>query len=167
MSDQVISIISQDDLAKYFGVTHENKTPAEKEISSAKDKEKSSLIYALVAKATAIQKLNVNTCASAGETVDDFDSILKNLCEWVGDKPKLHDRYLILWSWRQNILGFSGISLLAIIKFLQEKKDVDTRISKKLLDMKMNIVEKLEWKAWNDAHKRWNLLKFPKGYAIF
>lgn len=167
LSDIILSIISQDDLAKYFGISHENKTPQQKDIVSKKEKEKSSLIYALVSKATALQKLNENAVSNGSESLQVFDFTLKTLCEWVGDKPKSHGRYLLLWSWQQHLKGFSGTCLLPIIKFLQDKKDSDSVISKKLLDIKMSIFEKLGWNVWNVAETRWNLLKFPKDYAIY
>jgi tripeptidyl-peptidase-2 len=167
LSEIVLGMISQDELAKYFGVSHENNSPKDKDISSKKEKEKSILIYALVAKATALQKLNENNVAATSEAVQDFDLILKTLAEWVGDKPKSHGRYLLLWSWQQHSKGFSGTCLLPIIKFLHDKKDPDCGLSKKLLKIKMNIFEKLGWKVWNDAEAQWNLIKFPKDYAIF
>jgi hypothetical protein len=167
LSDIVLGIISQDELAKYYGVSHENKTPKDKEISSKKEKEKSSLIYALIAKATGLQQLIQHSTVEAPEATQNFDSVLKSLAAWVGEKPKSHGRYLLLWSWQQHTKGFCGTCLLPIIKFLQDKKDADAGISKKLLKIKSSIFEKLDWKVWNDAEAQWNLVKFPKEYAIF
>jgi hypothetical protein len=167
LSEIVLGIISQDELAKYYGVSHENKTPKDKEISSKKEKEKTSLIYALIAKATGLQQLLQDSTAKDPEASQDFDSVLKSLAGWVGDKPKSHGRYLLLWSWQQHTKGFSGTCLLPIIKFLQDKKDADAGISKKLLKIKIGIFEKLGWKVWNESETQWNLVKFPKEYTIF
>ena len=167
LCDILLSVISKDELAKYFGVNHVKKTPKDKEFASLKDKEKNALVYALVAKASALQKLVENKDLKSNEYLSEFVSTLECVCEWVGDQPKSHGRYLLLWSWQQFSKGFSGTCLLPIIKFIQEKKESELTITKKLLEIKMNILKELKWGIWIEVELRWNLLKFPKDFKGF
>lgn len=179
----VLSLLSQDEVAKYFGTNHdlsqnhEQDTKLQKEMEMKRDLlagafQSRGEVYASIreldpkyktgAEALKLSQLERDECLRlCQENVDSFK-------QWA---PSDNSALVCLSAWAKFEKGEKGSAMSLLEKHLQSliKKDSDKakQAKKECAELKSAFIVKLGWRAWMAYDEKRRLVNHPKDYCRF
>jgi tripeptidyl-peptidase II len=161
-ADKIIKEISQDELAKHFGLNHDKEDPKAVKERKEMDKKKTSLIEALARKARAFGDIPENGA--------DFDSTLKELQKWIDiDSNK---KYAVLVLAREKKAGRFGSMLKLLNALLKDNGDstkggICPLTKADILGKRADVLESLGFSKLVEYDKKWRVISSPNAFGLF
>ena len=169
-SDEILALIDQIEVAKYFAVKRDAKTEKDKQEKSDMDKKKEIMISCMYAKAKASKDLiQIQKSDNADADFEKFEKLLADYLQWSG-VSEVEPKYLWLRVFQLRRKKQLGLALKIIHKFLSDGANMsgDKAVDfKKIHQMKQDLLAELGWTLWIDYEKKWGVVNFPKGFASF
>jgi tripeptidyl-peptidase-2 len=158
-AQKVIDLIDESDVARYFGVQHEDIEKSEIQKNKQKDyqEKRDALIWAYKARALA---------HIGEENKESFDQAMSNFSKWNTEGKKRSD-YLLLWVGLMKQQENYGSALKQINTFLGDEKNSKDSNLKAIREAKLSILQKIGWDLWIDYETRHAPIRSPGGYASF
>jgi len=148
-ADEIISSIDKISLAAHYGTKiPDSEDPVLIKTRKEMDKQKAFLINALYVKANAMMD-KPNTTAlidaiNAFKTWGDIEDAKYN---------SLEINFL-------NTQALYGSALKIVMK------NLDSTSERKMFDLQIELLKKLQWTHWINFYKNWSIIKFPPSFAI-
>ncbi|KAL5039454.1 hypothetical protein BDV3_002950 [Batrachochytrium dendrobatidis] len=170
---QIINIIDEGSVAKYFGVQHDVAQGGEKMRTEKSEMEakKELLIMAYRWKSAAYYSM-LDTTKERAEQSTLFVEALAKYAEWLPSSSAADGYYILLSACRNRLRGHHGLALKSLNKFIADRKNVSTEeagknLWKAAIELRVSILNELGWNMWADYESKWKSLKFPTEYASF
>lgn len=163
VADAVITNIDQDKLLAYYGLKNDRRAEAAK-IRVTMEKQKNSLIEALVKKGCALARLYVHG-TKKGQGDGPYDHLLESVTHHWQEVQKFAEptdnKVIILSLWHAHINNHYGRYLKLLLRYLEEKPLRE--VEEKCID----ISKDLGWEYWARHISRCIPTRYPTSYRTF
>lgn len=164
VADVVITNIDQDKLLAYYGLKTDQRPDAAK-IKATMDKQKNTLVEALVKKGCALARLYVHGIKKGGEGDGSHEHLLEGVTNIWQEVQKFAEptdtKVLILSLWHAHINNHYGRYLKLLTRYYEEKplKEVDEKC--------IEIAMTLGWDFWSQHLITSIPTRYPTAYRTF
>jgi hypothetical protein len=159
----VIQKIDNGKVAIYFGQNQRTEDEKEKLLKTEMELQKEilALSYRLMSKIYSILKTLNSNVFSDLDLVKRGDDMLLEYKKWTSVDEIEDGSYLILYSEQQKRLGFPATALEKVQKYVVNPKNVEKKEYKRLVEIKMELIEALGWDLWKQYEEEWKVINFP------